>query len=225
MGSNFSFTGLSTLSTYSNSIVTSGTTITLSLSETSLASDTATTPSFSYSGTSVKDASNNTLANISSTLTTDGVAPKILTRKTLDQDGNGYIDTIRLGLSENISGTGGVTATVSTYAVSSYTICNGNTTDLCVGVSEKSVYDGDQTPNIQITTNSTLGDSSGNKVATEGSATAAVDTVGPVVIGARYDAGATGGASDDVIYITFSESVSGATIDTTNATTDFAING
>ena len=62
-------------------------------------------------------------------------------------------------------------------------------------------------------------------VATEGAATPSTDTVGPIIIGVRYDAGATGGVSDDVIYLTFSESLSGATIDTTNATTDFSVIG
>lgn len=72
--------------------------------------------------------------------------------------------------------------------------------------------------------NGTLVDGGGNMVATEGSATTSTDTVGPIIVGARYDIGATGGVSDDVIYLTFSESLSGATVDTTNATTDFALN-
>ena len=90
-----------------------------------------------------------------------------------------------------------------------------------MGVDEKATYDGDATPTVQITSNSTLEDTSNNTASIEGSPTPATDAVGPIIIGARYDEGATPAVSDDVIYLTFSESLSGATVDTSNATTDF----
>ncbi len=61
-------------------------------------------PAFSYSGTSIKDLNNNSLSNISSTMTTDGIKPKPLSRITQDQDGNGYIDTIKFSFSEELTG-------------------------------------------------------------------------------------------------------------------------
>ena len=61
---------------------------------------------------SVKDSSNNGLANITSTPAADGIKPKIMSRTTLDQDGNGYIDTVKIAYSEPISGTGGISVAV-----------------------------------------------------------------------------------------------------------------
>lgn len=61
---------------------------------------------------SVKDSSNNALANIASTPASDGIKPKIMTRTTLDQDGNGYIDTVKILLSETVSGTGGISVSI-----------------------------------------------------------------------------------------------------------------
>lgn len=112
IGSNFVVTGLSTGATFSSSITSSGNTIALNIAETSSDNDTGVVPSFSYSGTSAKDASNNLVANITSTPSTDGIKPKILSRTTLDQDGNGYIDALKISYSEPVSGTGGVTVSV-----------------------------------------------------------------------------------------------------------------
>lgn len=223
IGSDFGVTGLSTGATFSSSITSSGNTISLHIGETSSDNDTGIIPSYSYSGTSIKDASNNVFAPIASTPTTDGIVPKILTRSTLDQDGNGYIDTLKLTMSETISGTGGVIISVGGYTTNGYTLCETNA--LCIGVDEKSAHDGDQTPTVQITSNTTLGDTSNNIIPTDVSPVTSTDGVGPIIVGARYDAGATGGVSDDVIYLTFSESLSGATIDTANAMTDFNVLG
>lgn len=112
VGNNFNITGLGTGSTYSNSITSSGNTITLNIGETSADNDTSITPSYAYSGVSIKDANNNLLVNITTTVATDGISPKIVSRTMMDQDGNGYIDTIKLSMSEAIFGTGGITALI-----------------------------------------------------------------------------------------------------------------
>lgn len=68
-------------------------------------SDTAKTYSLSYSGSGIylKDGNDNHLADFSNASVTDAIAPKILTRTTLDSDGNGKIDGIRFGFSETLS--------------------------------------------------------------------------------------------------------------------------
>lgn len=222
VASDFSVTGLATGSTFANAIAHSGNTLSLQINETSNITDTGITPSFVYSGSTVEDTENNTLSPLGSTLVDDGIAPKLLSKKTEDQNGNGYIDTIRFAWSENIRGTGGIIVNVNGYTVNSYSICS-NGTDLCVGIGEKSIYDTDSTPSVQLTTNTTLEDLSNNTAPTEATASNSEDGVGPIIIGARYDAGATPSVSDDIIYATFSENFSGATINTANAATDFLL--
>ena len=60
---------------------------------------------------------------------TDGVAPTITSRQTLDTDGNGKIDAIKLTFSENMNAnTSGLTATVAGYTVMGYSsTCTGHT--------------------------------------------------------------------------------------------------
>lgn len=67
--------------------------------------DTARAYSLSYNGSGIylKDMSNNYLANLSNGNVTDAIAPKILTRTTLDTNGNGKIDGVRFGFSESLS--------------------------------------------------------------------------------------------------------------------------
>ncbi len=79
--------------------------------------------SYNGSGTYLRDSSSNYLANFSNRTVTDALAPKILTRTTLDTNGNGKLDGIRLGFSESLSGTAsGVIASVAGYVVTGYTI-------------------------------------------------------------------------------------------------------
>jgi hypothetical protein len=72
----------------------------------STATDTAKVYTFSYngSGTFLRDSSTNYLANFSGRSINDMIAPKILTRTTIDNNGNGKIDGIRIGFSEPIAG-------------------------------------------------------------------------------------------------------------------------
>lgn len=168
----------------------------------STATDTAKVYSLSYngSGTFLKDSSGNYAANFSNTAVTDAIAPKILTRTTLDSNGNGKIDGIRLGFSEPLAGTSsGVTILVAGYVVIGYSISGtGITANLTEGVNP----DTSVTPPVQLQ-NTTLTDAAGNIVPSEGGTTAATDTVGPIVTNVRFD-------GTNTLYATFSESVSGS---------------
>ena len=229
--SGFSIASLATGSTYTGAITQSGTTLSFTIGETTSAYDTAQTPTIAYTGTGIHDTTGNVLATWTATGVTDGVAPALLSRETLDTDGNGKIDTIRLTFSENLNdNTSGLTVAVAGYTVTGYSSTCGsstaNDTIICALLTEGATPDTNATPTIQITSNGTLADSAGNLVVTEGSATAATDRAGPVVISARYDEGSAG-VSDDILSLTFSESLSGATIDTTagGSANDFVLSG
>ena len=193
---------LSGSSTYSGTILPINTT-TLRFITTDLTSiNTAKTYSLSYngSGISLKDTSNNYLANFADISVTDAIAPKILTRTTMDSNGNGKIDAIRYGFSEPLSGTSsGTMVSVAGYVVTGYASIG---TGLTVHVTEALAPDTSATPLVQFQ-NTTLSDASGNLIPSEGSTTAATDAVGPVVTGVRFDGSST-------LFATFSESISGA---------------
>lgn len=92
--------------------------------------------SLSYNGSGIylRDGSSNYLANFSNRAVTDALAPKILTRTTIDTNGNGKLDGIRLGFSEPLSGTAsGVIVSVAGYVVTGYTISG---TGLTVNLTE-----------------------------------------------------------------------------------------
>lgn len=193
----------------------------LSLTETGSTSDTQATPQLVYTAGTLQDGRNNLLA--SRTLTaSDAVAPKLLTRRTADTDGNGRIDRTVLGYSENLnSATGGISVSVEGYTVASYATSG---TGLFVNLDEKTVPDSGAAPLVQVLSNTTIADSASNTVASEASGTAATDGTGPVIAGARYDERGAGTA-DDVIVVTFSEPVNAATISTSNAAADFVLSG
>ena len=148
----------------------------------------------------MKDSSDNYVGNFSDTAVTDAIAPKILTRTTVDSNGNGKIDGVRIGFSESILGsTGGVTVSVAGYVVSGY---NRSGTGLTVIITEISSPDTAAVPLVQIQNNTTMTDVSGNLIPSEASTTVATDAVGPIVTGVRFD-------GVDTLYAVFSESVSG----------------
>lgn|GEM_PF-4874897 len=87
--------------------------------------NTVKTFTLTYNGVGVylRDTSNNYLANFSNLAVTDAIAPKILTRTTLDTNGNGHIDGIRIGFSESLAGTTlGTTVSVAGYVTSGYSM-------------------------------------------------------------------------------------------------------
>lgn len=78
-----------------------------------------------YNGVGIylRDTSNNYLANFSNMAVTDAIPPKILTRTTLDTNGNGHIDGVRIGFSEALAGTTlGTTVSVAGYVVTGYSV-------------------------------------------------------------------------------------------------------
>ena len=156
--------------------------------------DTGLAPTFTYAGTNLVDANGNGVAAITNHVILDKVAPRLLSRETRDTNANGKIDAIRLTFSENLNtGTGGLNVVITGYTVTSYsTTCEGSTAGdatLCVVLTEKPVADTDAVPAVQIISNTTLGDTANNMVIPDGGTANATDTAGPVIIGARYDAG------------------------------------
>lgn len=198
----FSGFTLSGSATYTGNIIqTSATTLRLTTAD-STAIDTAKSYSLSYngSGTYLRDAGSNYLANFASTAVTDLIEPKILTRTTVDSNGNGKIDGIRLGFSESLSGsTGGVTVSVAGYVVTGYTTSG---TGLTATLTEGANIDTNIAPLVQFQ-NTTLSDVAGNTISSEGSATVATDAVGPIITGARFN-------GVDTVFVSFSENFSGS---------------
>lgn len=98
---------LSGTSTYTGAILRIDTDTLRLVTNDSTAANTAKTYILSYSGsgTYLRDTSNNYLANFSNMTVTDAIAPKILTRTTVDSDGDGHIDGVRIGFSESLTGT------------------------------------------------------------------------------------------------------------------------
>jgi hypothetical protein len=191
----------------------------LSLTETGATTDTQATPQVVYTAGSLADSHANKLT--SRTLSaTDAVAPKLLSRRTLDSDGNGRIDRIELAYSEPLgSNTAGFSVSVANYTVDSYAVSG---TGVAVSLSEGPLPDSGSTPNVQILSNSTLADAAGNLAATEASPAPATDGAGPVIAGARYDE-KSAGVADDLIVVTFSEPINPSSINTANAATDFVL--
>lgn len=168
----------------------------------STANNTAKAYSLSYngSGSYLRDTDNNYLANFTGTSVADAIAPRILTRTTLDGNGNGKIDGIRFGFSETLSGsTAGVTTSIAGYIVTGYTLSG---TGLTATIDEGAISDTSATPLVQFQ-NTTLADIVGNTIPSEGGTTSATDAVGPVIIGARFN-------GSDTVFVSFSENFSGS---------------
>ena len=178
---------------------------------------------------SLVDLSGN-IANTTANLTvSDGVAPKLLSRMTQDFDGNGKVDTVRLVFSENLAtNLAAFTVNVAGFvAISSDSLCGGSSISgdaiICTNLIENATINTDATPIVQVTANTTLTDLAGNLVQTEASGINAIDGVGPVIVGARYDAG-NYGVADDTIYLTFSENIFTGSLSNISST-DFSVSG
>ena len=213
---------LATGSTYTGSVDVGPSTLAFHLTETTDASDIERVPSLTYTPGILTDTAGNSLTAITSYNVADSVAPHIVSRLTRDLDGNGKIDAIKLTFAENINDdTTGLNVTASGYTVSGYdTTCDGssaNDTTLCVILAEGPDADTANTPSMQIVSNTSLADNVGNLVAIESSVTPSTDGAGPVITTARYEYG-----TPDKIYVTLSESLSGATLNV-NPALDFTV--
>jgi hypothetical protein len=100
--SDFSFTDLSTGSSYLNAGTLSDTILRLNISPTSLLYDTNVVPKLSYNGTTLSDTNGNIFDTVSIKTVRDGIAPKLLSITTKDLSNNGKIDTLRYVYSENL---------------------------------------------------------------------------------------------------------------------------
>lgn len=224
----FTLTGLAIGSTKGSSGIV-GDTLRIAVNETSGDNDTSLAPNVSYSGTSLIDAVGNAVSTLSNRAVADGVTPKLLSRMTQDFDGNGKVDTIKFTFSENLgTNLSALTVGVTGFSViDSDSLCGGSSTTgdaiVCTNLTENAAIDTDAVPAVQITSNTTLADTAGNLVQTEASGTNAIDGTGPVIIGARYDAGSAG-VADDAIYLTFSENIDAGSISPTS-TNDFTVSG
>lgn len=162
----FSGFTLSGSSTFTGTILSPSANVLRLVTIDSTTTDTAKIYSLSYngSGTYLRDTNSNYVANFSNTSVVDAIAPKVLTRTTLDANGNGKIDGVRFGFSEPLSGTtGGVIISVAGYVVTDYVISGtGITASLTEGVNP----DTDATPLVQLQ-NTTLTDAMGNTVPSE----------------------------------------------------------
>jgi fibronectin-binding autotransporter adhesin len=151
--------------------------------------------------------------NATSVTLTDTQLPVLTSRQTIDFDGNGQIDRIRLtfdqALNTNFTG---LTVTVggTPYTTTAFVDSTPNDAVLDVSITESGSPDTGTTPSVRITGNSTLAsNTSGGLVAAEGSATDATDAAAPVLISSTWNDVnplLTTNAGDTVTLV-FSESV------------------
>ena len=185
------------------------------LNETSENNDTDNSFTVEYTGTTLWDISWNKVSTISSHTSDDIIEPKILSRETIDDNDNGQIDGILITTSENLNDSFTSTnISVAWYTVNSYTSWIANDNIFTIDLTEKNTSDTQAIPDIRVVSNASLWDIWNNIISNEISATSATDNVWPVVTWARYDE-VSAWVSDDIIYITFSENISAASIDTT----------
>nr|MBA3937711.1 autotransporter-associated beta strand repeat-containing protein [Planctomycetota bacterium] len=154
------------------------------------------------------------IAYTATAVTLTDFAPVVTARQTLDADGNGRIDRIRLTFDLALNDdTSALTVTVAGYAVSGFaTGAVANDNQLDVLLTESGAGDTGATPAVRITANTSLMHALGaGVVQVEGSATAATDSAAPVLLSTAWTDGGTGGVSaGDTVTLTFSESVTAA---------------
>ena len=144
-------------------------------------------------------------------VTLTDVAPTLTSRQTLDTNGNGRIDRIRLTFDRSLNDTfTGFMVAVTGYTVTGYvTGATANDAIIELQLTESGTQDTGVTPLVQITANTGLTDASGSGVIqVEGAATAATDAAAPVLMSSAWtDGDANGVDAGDAITLTFSESV------------------
>ena len=171
------------------------------------------TPIYAVSGAgSMKDASNNEMANGETVTGTDGAGPAIITAVTSDADANGKIDQIELTFSENVDDSQGAdlasnSVTLgSSYVVSSInTGATGDDAQLRVVVTEvgSGVYDTELTPTVTLV-QSKIADGLNNQATTNQGAFTPSDGAAPVIVSTSFT-DTNGNGSVDRATLTFSE--------------------
>jgi hypothetical protein len=136
-------------------------------------------------------------------------AIQITARQTVDSDGNGKIDAIRILTSANLNDDfGGLnitvvnTATNYTYTVIGYdTGATANDNEFFVRLAEGPDYDTGATPVVQVVAGGNLG------LAVDPQPVTATDAAPPVLVGASWYSSGAGVQAGGAIYLTFSEPV------------------
>ncbi len=156
------------------------------------------------------DSSGNNLSSISTHSVSETISPKLTSSTTLDQDGNGKIDWVLMNFSENLwSNFADFTTLVNGYTLASNPYSLNSATSVQVLLQEKSTYDTDTTPNVSISSNTSLKDTNWNSILSSQSVTW-TDSVWPVIVWARYE------PSTHKVFVSFSESVNLADFITSN---------
>ena len=156
------------------------------------------------------------IAYTATAVTLTDCAPVVTARATIDGDGDGHLDRIRLTFDQALNDDfSAFTVTVAGYTVTSCT--TGSTAnDASIDVLLTPLASGDTgaTPAVRITANTSLKNALGTGlIQVEGSATASTDTAAPVLLAAAWTDGGTGGVSAlDTVTLTFSETVTCASM-------------
>lgn len=183
-------------------------TVKFDLNETSSNYETVLNLSYDYTQWTLSDVDWNLVENISWEYVTDWISPKLLYKVTFDADWNWFMDWIWLTYSEELNNnTWSLVINVDWYSVNNY-VSASNYVNLIL--QEKATYDWDITPNFDISTNNSLWDITWNLAKTQ-NWLSTTDWVWPIIIWARYDT-VWAWVEDDVLYLTFSEAISWATV-------------
>jgi hypothetical protein len=155
----------------------------------------------------------------STTVTLTDVAPVISSRETMDENGNGKLDRIRLTFDQNLDDNfSTITITVAGYTAGTpVTGAVANDAIIEVPLTELGSADTGAIPLVRIVLNSSLKDSAGTTLVQGENipGTAATDTAKPVLLSALYvDGGSNGvsGGDGDELVLTFSENVTSASM-------------
>ncbi len=157
------------------------------------------------------------IAYTATTVTLTDCAPLLTARQTIDANGDGHLDRIRLTFDQAVNDDfSGFTVAVTGYAVTGYdTGATGHDASIDVLLTPLVGGDTGATPPVQITANSSLAQAAGTGlIQVETVATVATDAAAPVLLAAAWtDGGATGGVSaGDTLALTFSETVTTASM-------------
>ena len=136
-----------------------------------------------------------------------------LSRHTLDRDGDGQIDAIRITtdwtLNDDFSD---LDATVSGYTVTGFSADTAGDGIFYIELTESGSADTGNTPAVRLISNGSLQDSGSSAyLPTDGSAQTPTDGAAPILMSASWsDAGDSGVSSSDTVSLTFSEDVTTA---------------